>query len=34
MESRGGTHRVASEAVAELKARAEAKFHMYYFGFR
>jgi hypothetical protein len=26
-----GTHRVVSEAVADLKAQADAKFHMYYF---
>jgi hypothetical protein len=31
MESRGGTHRVAPKAVAELKAQAKAKFHMYCF---
>jgi hypothetical protein len=30
-ESCGGTHRVAPEAAAELKAQVEAKFHMYYF---
>jgi hypothetical protein len=28
-ESRGGTHRVAPEAAAELKRQAEDKFHMY-----
>jgi hypothetical protein len=32
-KSDGGTHRVALEVVAELKAQAEAKFHMYYFSF-
>jgi hypothetical protein len=28
-ESRGGAHRVAPEATSEVKAQAEAKFHMY-----
>jgi hypothetical protein len=32
-ESRGGTHHVAPEAASELKAQAEAKFHIYYFCF-
>jgi hypothetical protein len=31
LESRGCTHCVAPEAACELKAHAEAKFHMYYF---
>jgi hypothetical protein len=30
-ESNGGTHRVAPEAVAELKAQVETMFHMYCF---
>jgi hypothetical protein len=30
----GGTHRVAAEAAAELKAQAEAKLHMYSSGLR
>jgi hypothetical protein len=30
-ESHGGTHHVAPEVVAELKALTEAKIHMYYF---
>jgi hypothetical protein len=34
MESRGGAHRVAPEATSELKAQAEAKFHMYCFVLR
>jgi hypothetical protein len=29
LKSRGGAHHVAPEAAAELKAQAEAKFHMY-----
>jgi hypothetical protein len=33
-KSRSGTHRVAPEAAAKLKARMEPKFHMYYFGLR
>jgi hypothetical protein len=28
-ESYGGAHRVASEAVSEVKAKSEANFHMY-----
>jgi hypothetical protein len=28
-ESRGGAHRVATEATSEVKAQPEAKFHMY-----
>jgi hypothetical protein len=28
-ESHGGAHRVAPETVSEVKAQAEAKFHMY-----
>jgi hypothetical protein len=31
LESHGGAHRVAPEAASELKAQAEAKFHMYCF---
>jgi hypothetical protein len=27
----GGAHRVAPEAVSEIRAQAEAKFHIYYF---
>jgi hypothetical protein len=30
-ESHDGVHRVALEVASELKAHAEAKFHMYYF---
>jgi hypothetical protein len=33
-ESRGGAHHVAPEAVSEIKAQAEAKFHMYFFVLR
>jgi hypothetical protein len=34
LESHSGTHHVVSEVVAELKAQAEAKFHMSYFVLR
>jgi hypothetical protein len=30
LKSHGGAHRVAPEAVSEMKTQAEAKFHMYY----
>jgi hypothetical protein len=29
-ESHGGAHRVAPEAVSEVKTQAEAKYHMYW----